>query len=439
MGIVRRISVSLTAPLAAGCLLASTTGVSPAQAAPPREPVGGPQLAGSGVIVNGAPGVPALPKIDAGSYMISDADTGEVLAAKNPHGAFLPASALKTLTSIALIPKLDRKALIRPSQKACDVEGTKVGMTPKLKYPVEDLFRALLMVSANDAALTLAQAGGGLKNTLATMNAEAKRLQANDTLAGSPNGLDVDLGLTVKTQHTSAYDLSLIMKQGLRLPDFREYVGTVNAKFPAEPPKLSEKDKKAGKKPKKTASMPIYSHDRLLPTEGYAYQGMIGGKNGYTVHAGQTFVGAARRNGHTVIVSLMRGEVLWANIVKLLNWGFAADGKVKPIGTLVDPVDTAKKDEGTGDGGGILPVGPLKSKSSSVQWTLVAAGTGLALVVAGGLVVLVRRRRRHAPAGSPAEGAFLGTGDSGEAATDGSMPGDSMPGGRAADDASPSK
>jgi D-alanyl-D-alanine carboxypeptidase (penicillin-binding protein 5/6) len=185
--------------------------------------------------------------------------------------------------------------------------------------------------------------------------------------------------------------------------------------------------------------MPSYSHDRLLPTEGYAYQGMIGGKNGYTVHAGQTFVGAARRNGHTIIVSLMRGDVLWANIVKLLNWGFAADGKVKPIGTLVDPVDTAKKDEGTGGkGGGVLPVGPLKNESSSVQWTLIAAGTGLALLMAGGLVVLVRRRRRHVPAGEPAVDAFHGPADDPGAAED-SMSRNAIPQERSADDASPSK
>jgi serine-type D-Ala-D-Ala carboxypeptidase (penicillin-binding protein 5/6) len=397
MGIDHRISASMTASLLAGCLLVSATCADTAEAAPSREPVGGPQLAGSGVIVNGATGVPALPKISARSYMISDVNTGEVLAAKDPHGRYLPASTLKTLTSVTLIPRLHRKALVQPTQKTCDVEGTKVGMTPKMKYPVEDLFRALLLMSANDAALALAQAGGGLSKTLAAMNTEAARLQADDTLAASPNGLDVDLGLDVKTQHTSAYDLSLFMKQGLTLPDFREYVRTVNAKFPAEPPKLSAKDEKAGKKPKKTAFIPIYSHDRLLPSESQAYPGMIGGKNGYTVHAGQTYVGAARRNGHTIIVSLMHGEILWQNVVKLLDWGFAADGKVKPIGALVDPVGTRSKDKG-----GVVPpvAGPPTGRSSSGRWTLVAAGSTLALLVAGGLVLILRRRRRPAMEGS---------------------------------------
>ncbi|NED57500.1 D-alanyl-D-alanine carboxypeptidase, partial [Micromonospora aurantiaca] len=99
--------------------------------------------------------------------------------------------------------KLDPNRLVRPSQKACDVEGTKVGLTPKMQYKVSDLFHAMLMMSANDAAYTLAEADGGVRKTLADMNAEAKRINARDTLAGSPNGLDKDLGLDVRTQHTS--------------------------------------------------------------------------------------------------------------------------------------------------------------------------------------------------------------------------------------------
>ncbi len=112
---------------------------------------------------NAAPGVLAPPKIKAASYLIADADTGEVLAAKDPHGRYLPASTIKTLTALTLIPKLDPNRLIRPSQKACDVEGTKVGLTPKMQYKISDLFHAMLMMSANDAAFTLAEADGGVR------------------------------------------------------------------------------------------------------------------------------------------------------------------------------------------------------------------------------------------------------------------------------------
>jgi D-alanyl-D-alanine carboxypeptidase (penicillin-binding protein 5/6) len=391
MGTVRRATALIAAQLItflAICPAAGADGTGAAAGSPVGEPVGGALLGGRGVVSNRAPGVKAPPRIDASSYVIADGDTGEVLAAKDPHGHYLPASTLKTLTSVALIPKLDRNALVRPTEAAVDVEGTKVGMSTKLTYRVSDLFKALLMVSGNDAALALTQAVGGLRPTLDTMNSEARRLQAYDTLAGSPNGLDVDLGLSVKTQHTSAYDLSLIMRQGLKLRDFCEYVGTVNADWPALP---SEKELKEGKR---AGGYPIYTHDRLLRPGESRYSGMIGGKNGYTNAAQQTFVGAARRNGHTIIIALMHSPVLWTYATELLDWGFSARGRVQPVGRLVEPiVPVRKKPE---QGSAHLPAISLH-RGDAGMWGLiaVAAGAGSGVVVGAGMLVLALRRRRR--------------------------------------------
>ncbi|MFD0854126.1 D-alanyl-D-alanine carboxypeptidase family protein, partial [Actinomadura adrarensis] len=272
----------------------------------------------------------AAPKADAESWLIADADTGQVLGAKNPHGRFLPASTIKTLTALALVKKLDPNQKVRPTQATVNVEGTKVGMTPKMEYKVSDLFYAMMMMSANDASLALAQANGGLKKTLNDMNAEAKRINALDTLAGSPNGLDKDLGLDVKTQHTSAYDLALILREGMKNPDFRKYVETIDHRFPAPP---SKKERQAGKK---VGGYPIHTHNRMLPGQSQEYKGMIGGKNGYTIAARQTFVAAARRDGRTIVISLMKAEQSPSLVAKeLLDWGFAAHGKARPVGTLV--------------------------------------------------------------------------------------------------------
>jgi D-alanyl-D-alanine carboxypeptidase (penicillin-binding protein 5/6) len=228
------------------------------------------------------------------------------------------------------------------------------------------------------------------------MNTEARRLQANDTLAGSPNGLDVDLGLSIKTQHTSAYDLSLIMRQGLRQPDFRTYVGTVRAKWPAPP------TKKQRKKGKKTGGYPIYSHDRLLPGEPYEYPGMIGGKNGYTNAARQTFVGAARRGGHTIIISLMHSPILWRNATKLLDWGFKARGRVKPVGRLVEPVSAKagrpQADKQRTDVVGAAPSPPPAQDGSGGGWGLPATGLASGAVAAGGIAFVLWRRRWRAAA-----------------------------------------
>jgi D-alanyl-D-alanine carboxypeptidase (penicillin-binding protein 5/6) len=348
-------------------------------------PVGGPRLNSRGVVVDRARGIPAPPRIDASSYLIADADTGQVLAAKDAHGHYLPASALKTLTSVALIPKLDRNAMVRPTQQAVDVEGTKVGMSANWRYRISDLFKALMMVSGNDAALALTQANGGLKRTLATMNAEARRLQAHDTLAASPNGLDVDLGLTVRTQHTSAYDLALIMRQGLKLSDFRTYVGTVEAKWPAPP------DKEERKRGRKVGGYPIYTHNRLLRPGQSRYAGMIGGKNGYTNAAQQTFVGAARRGGHTIIITLMHSSALWAYATELFDWGFAARGRVQPVGTLADPVPPPTRTHERRQDQGALPVTPPHQGNSGV-WGLVTLGA--AGVVAGSFALVLWYRRR---------------------------------------------
>ncbi|MEU6752419.1 D-alanyl-D-alanine carboxypeptidase [Spirillospora sp. NPDC046719] len=395
-------------PLSAVCLLAAPAAASPA-APPQRDPVGGPQLASRGIVLNKAPGVPALPKLQFSSYLVADADTGEVLAGKDPHGRYLPASTLKTLTSATLVTKLDPNRLVRPSQKACDVEGTKVGLTPSMQYKVSDLFHALMMMSANDAAVTLAEANGGMKKTIADMNTEARYLHADDTLAASPNGLDVDYGLNLRTQHTSAYDLVLFLREAMKSPQFRTYVQATQFQFPAPP------TKKERKKHKKVGGYPIYTHNKLLPGQKYGYRGMLGGKNGYTVHAQQTYVAEARRDGHTIIVSVMHGEGSpFQAAAKLLDWGFAARGKVQPVGTLAAPGDTQAKKHADGESGGVLPGTSLDSSggSSALVWEI-GGGTAGALLAIGVLFAVYRRRRHHpvpSPAGSTGLGGAVGPG-----------------------------
>ncbi|MFI0353786.1 D-alanyl-D-alanine carboxypeptidase family protein [Actinomadura sp. 9N407] len=394
-----RVAAGLAAPLITASLLvpvapAQAADPGPVQAAPaarattPPQPVGGAQLGSKGIVANEAPGVPAAPTIKAGSYLIADGDTGEVLAAKDAHGRYLPASAIKTLTALALVPKLKPDQLVRPTQATCDVEGTKVGLTPKMQYKVSDLFHALMMMSANDAALALAQANGGLDKTLADMNAEARRINARDTLTGSPNGLDKDLGLDVKTQHTSSYDLALILREGLKNPDFRKYVETIDHKFPAPP------TKKERKKGKKVGGYPIHTHNRMLPGQSQEYEGMIGGKNGYTIAARQTFVAAAERDGHTIIVSLMRADQPPSKYAaKLLDWGFAARGKAKPVGTLVAPGEPDGGKKAT-DAHKLLPTNPLTNNDSAGGWgLLLATGAATAALLCGMLFLVLRRRR----------------------------------------------
>ena len=305
---------------AVGAVLAAATIAAPAAAASPSPAaigpaIGGAQLSGRGVLVNYPSGsVPRLPKIKASAWVIADAGTGQVLAAKDPHGWFRPASTLKVLTAISLIPARDPNAMVVASKQATTVSPNIVGLLAGHSYKVSDLFTALLTISANDAAMTLAQATGSLSQGMTVINAEARHLQADDTVAVDPNGLDAP------GQRTSAYDLALIARQALKLPAFLKYDQTISARFVVARRKAVE----------------LYNQNSLLTT----YSGAVGGKIGWTSAAGATYVGMASRHGVTLIVTLLHCPALTeiSSAKSLLNWGFAADGKVSQVGTLVGPL-----------------------------------------------------------------------------------------------------
>ena len=304
---------------AAGAALAAAAIAAPAAAASPSPAaigpaIGGAQLSGRGVLVNyPSRAVPRLPKIKASAWVIADAGTGQVLAAKDPHGWYRPASTLKVLTAISLIPALNPNAMVVASKQATTVSPNIVGLLRGHSYKVSDLFTALLTISANDAAMALAQATGSLSQGMAVINAEARHLQADDTVAVTPNGLDAP------GQHTSAYDLALFARQGLQMPAFLKYDQTTSGQF-----RISKKK-----------SVGLWNQNSLLAT----YPGALGGKIGWTSAAGATYVGMARRHGVTLIVSLLHCPALTEIKAgkSLLNWGFAVDGKVRPVGTLVGP------------------------------------------------------------------------------------------------------
>src|SRR5690606_21064098 len=140
-------------------------------------------------------------------------DSGEILAARWAHGQLLPASTLKTLTALTLLPRLDPDATYVAQRADAAIEGSKVGLHPGQTYTVRQLFQGLMMASGNDTAHALATLGGGMAATAALMNAEAKRLQANDTVVANTSGLDAP------GQVSSAYDLALIARAALARPD----------------------------------------------------------------------------------------------------------------------------------------------------------------------------------------------------------------------------
>jgi serine-type D-Ala-D-Ala carboxypeptidase (penicillin-binding protein 5/6) len=340
--------------------------------------LGGSQLAGRGVIVNyaqvsgakagSAAAVPRLPGVRAGAFVIADAGTGQVLAAKDPHGWYRPASTLKMLTAISLLPLLNPAGTTVATKLAASQTPNVVGLAPGHPYRISDLFTALLTISANDAAVALAQATGSLTGGMAVINAEAHHLQADDTVAIDPNGLDAS------GQHTSAYDLALVARQALAMPAFLKYDETLHAKFVVS----------------KKKTVTLDNQNSLLTT----YRGALGGKIGWTSAAGATYIGMARRNGVTLIVTLLHCPALTeVNAAKsLLNWGFTVDGKVTPVGTLVSPLPSS------------TVAGAGASASASAGAGAGSAGAGSASASAGAGSASAGRAARAAgahPAAAP--------------------------------------
>ena len=280
--------------------------------------IGGPLMASQGVVVS-EPTQHAmpLPDVPASAWVIANANTGQVLAAKDPHAEFGPASTLKVLTAITLIPLLNPNAMVIVSKLAASQEPASAGLLAGHAYKVSDLFDALLLISANDAAVALAEATGSLAKGMALINAEARHLQAYDVDAKLPNGLPA------AGQVTSAYDEALIARQALAMPAFMHYDATLTSRLELKP-----------------------GHWESMVNQNYLltkYAGGIGGKIGWTVSSEATYVGLARRNGVTLIVTVLHCTSLEeiTSAERLLNWGFAMNGKVSPVGVLVPPLPAA--------------------------------------------------------------------------------------------------
>lgn len=382
------LSTALTAPAA---LAAPNPATSPPAAPPAHTPVvGGERLGKPGTQVNLAAGVPVLPKeLSARSWIVADAETGDVLAAHDAHRPLAPASTLKMLFADTLLPKWPRTTThrVEPSDLAGVGAGSSmVGVKENETYSVHDLWLGVFLRSGNDAVHVLAAMNGGVDKTVDEMNAHAEELQALDTHAVSPDGYDAP------GQVSSAYDLTLIARSGLQKKDFREYCSTVRAQFPGE----TKKNKK-GKRVRE--SFEIQNTNRLLSGDYDVpvYQGIAGVKNGNTTHAGATFTGVAERDGKVLLVTVMNPRKKESNEVyketaRLFDWGFAAAGKVEPVGELVPPKSvadataapgpSASPGQAGGTGTGSQPVASAHTGGG-------ADGMGVALGITGGVLVLL--------------------------------------------------
>lgn len=335
----------------------------PGQAEPrplpiPDPPVGGPAMGTCGDVVPA--GAPAAPPVGVVSYVLADLDSGQVLAARNPHARLRPASLMKTLTGLLVAQRLPLDETITGTQEDADQEGTRVGIGAGGQYTIRQVFDSMMMASGNDAAHALAvRLTGSVPATVDLMNTTARRLGALDTRAATPSGLDGP------GMQTSAYDLASIFRVAMREEPFARAVATREIPFPgfgASPPF-------------------VVANDNKLLTSGY--EGYIGGKTGFTDDARHTFIGAAERNGRRLVVVLMRGEQrpvpMYEQASALLDHGFALP-ELRGVGTLTDSNPDEPAEPGTTstpDAGAVAPQsGAAGSWGTPLLLLAVVAATG---------------------------------------------------------------
>lgn len=308
-------AVALTAALSAALAIPAPPAVAD-PATPAATPSAG-SAAGAPVIVDAAPGAAPVPSLGTRAWVLADLDTGAILATRDADAQRPPASTLKLLTALAVVPRLAPGQPYRAVKADELAEGNRVVMYEGLKYTVADLLHAALLPSANDAAEALARANGGVSTTVDQMNAEAARLGATSTVAKNPSGLDAE------GQVSTAHDLALIGRAALANPEIASYLALTEVDFPGK--------RASGKR----VIYPIYNHNRML-VDGF--DGALGGKSGYTSHAGRTFVGAAERDGHRLLVALLgiSGNT-YTTPERLLTWGFANYDQLQPVGQLEEP------------------------------------------------------------------------------------------------------
>jgi D-alanyl-D-alanine carboxypeptidase (penicillin-binding protein 5/6) len=302
----------------------------PAPLPVPTTPVGGNALGSCGVVT--APGTPAVPgDISAEAWLVADLDSGAVIAAKDPHGRHRPASIIKVLVAMASINELSLNKTVEGTPEDAGAEGTKVGVAAGGTYTVNQLLHGLMMHSGNDAAHALARQLGGMPTALEKINMLAGRLGGRDTRVVTPSGLDGP-GMS-----TSAYDIGLFYRYAWQNPTFADIVATRTFDFPGH-----------GDHP----GYQLENDNQLL----YNYPGALGGKTGYTDDAGQTFVGAANRDGRRLMAVLLHGtrEPIppWQQAAHLLDYGFATAPGTR-VGTLIEPdpaLVAAKPAAGADDG-----------------------------------------------------------------------------------------
>jgi D-alanyl-D-alanine carboxypeptidase len=245
--------------------------------------------------------------------ILVDPATGEVLWGRRSRTPAPPASLTKMLTALAVRASLDLDTVTVASKAAAAQPARRLAVRRGQRLTVEQALKALMIVSANDVAVMLAEAAGGSVPRFArAMDAESARLGLRGSSWRNPNGLDAP------GHRSTAFDLAILARAVLRDPWLARVVRKRHAAFISP----------GGRRHSLTA------RSRFL----LGYRGAVGVKTGFTDDAGHCLAAAATRGGRTLVAVVLHSPDNAADAGRMLDWGFA-NGRSAGTGLrLPDPV-----------------------------------------------------------------------------------------------------
>lgn len=263
---------------------------------------------------NSITGWPKGPENGAESAILMEVDTGTVLYSKNINEPLYPASTTKLMTALLVVENCQMDEVVTFSDEAIDNTewgSSRIGIMKGEQLTVEQCLYGLLLGSANEVAYGLAEhVAGDLESFVGMMNAKAEELGCSNTHFVNASGLpDPD-------HYVSAFDLATIAREFFSNETLCMISGTARYVIPSTNKTDEER--------------PQENHHKMIQGRKYAYDGIVGGKTGFTTDARQTLVTCAQRDGMKLICVVMKDEspYQFTDTKDLLDYGFASFQKI---------------------------------------------------------------------------------------------------------------
>lgn len=219
----------------------------------------------------------------------------KIIYSKNSRAKLAPASTIKIMTAIVAVKNSSLDKNVRISAYAASMPPSKIHVKEGEVYKIEDLLKAVLLNSGNDASVALAEGvAGSEKKFVDMMNETAKKIGAGDTRFKTPNGLPA------KGQYSTARDLALIMKEATRYKAIMDIMGLKTAEI---------KELNSGR------TIKLRNHNKSLWKDNHY---TMLGKTGYTINARHCFAGYIEySNKKKAVVVILKSRKMWTDLERL--------------------------------------------------------------------------------------------------------------------------